>query len=72
MPYGMIALLAAIVLSARFVLATGASIRSKVAVSAVCLGSISIGFLQSQWALVGLLLQVTLVIGLVIHAKLHS
>lgn len=72
MPYGTIALLAAIILSARFILATDASVRLKVVVSAVCLASISIGFLQPQWALVGLLLQVTLVIGLVIHAKFHS
>lgn len=72
MPYGTIALLAAIILSVRFVLATDASLRSKVVVSAVCLGSIAIGFLRPQWALFGLLLQVVLVVGLVIHAKLQS
>jgi hypothetical protein len=72
MPYGIIALLAALVLSARFILATGASLRSKLAVSAICLVSIAVGFLLPQWALAGLLLQVALVIGLAIHAKLQQ
>jgi hypothetical protein len=71
-PYGLIALLAALISSAWFVLATEASHRSKVAVTIICLGSLATGFLMPQLALPGLLLQVVLVIGIVLYAKVNA
>lgn len=71
MPYGTIALIAAITLSARFVFATDALRGWKRVVVLACPTSIAVGYVQPQWALFGLLLQAVLVVGLVIHAKLR-
>lgn len=72
MPYGLIALLAALISTGWFVVATHASPRSKIMASVLCLGSLATGFLLPQWAIIGLLLQVFLVIGIALYAKLHA
>lgn len=72
MPYGLIAVLAALIASGWFVLATGASLRSKIVVSTLCLSSLAIGILLPQWALGALLVQVLLVIGIALYAKAHA
>ncbi len=71
MPYGLIAVLAALISSGWFVLATEASHRSKLVVSILCLSSLVIGFLLPQWALGALLVQALLVIGIAFYAKTH-
>lgn len=72
MPYGLIALLAAVVSSGWFLLATDASARSKAMVSLLCVGSLAIGFASPRWALAGLLAQVLLVIGIALYAKVRA
>ncbi len=72
MPYGLIALVAAVISSAWFISATEASRPSKVAVAIACLSSLAIGFLAPQLTLVGLLLQVLLVIGIALYAKTRA
>lgn len=72
MPYGLIAVLAALISSGWFVLSTGASYRSKLVVSILCLSSLAIGFLLPQWALAAMLVQVLLVIGIALYAKAHA
>lgn len=71
MPYGLIALLAAIISSAWFVLATGASPGAKIAVAILCLVSLAMGFMFPEWWLPTLLIQAFLVIGIVLYAKAH-
>jgi hypothetical protein len=72
MPYGLIALLAALASSAWFISATQASRPSKFAVAILCLIPLAIGVLAPRLALVGLLLQVMLVIGIALYAKMHA
>jgi hypothetical protein len=72
MPSGLIALVAVLIASGWFVMATQASRRSKIMVSILCLGSLAIGFFLPQWALGGLLLQVFLVIGITLYARAHQ
>ena len=71
MPYALISLLAALVATGWFVLVTNASSTSKVLVAAVCVCSLICRFSLPQWELIGLLLQVLLVIGIVLYAKVH-
>jgi hypothetical protein len=72
MPYGLIAVLVALISSGWFVVATEAYLRSKLVVSILCLSSLAIGFLLPQWALAALLVQVLLVIGVALYAKAHA
>jgi hypothetical protein len=72
MPYGLIAVLAALLSSGWFVMATGSSYRSKLVVCILCLSSLAIGFLLPQWALGALLVQVMLVICIALYAKAHA
>jgi hypothetical protein len=72
MPYGLIAVLAALISCGWFALATEASHRSKLGVSILCLSSLAIGFLLPQWALGAMFIQVLLVIGVVLYAKAHA
>lgn len=69
MPYGTIALLAALAATGWFMVATNASHRAKLLALFVCAGSLAIGFWLPQRWLVGLLLQAFLVIGIVFYAK---
>ena len=71
MPYGLIALFAALISSAWFVLSTEASRPSKIVVTVVCLSSVATAFLSPQLALAGLVLQALLVIGISLYAKSH-
>lgn len=71
MPYALISLLVASVATGWFVLATDASAGSKVLLSAVFMCSLALRFSFPQWELIGLLLQVFLVIGIVLYAKVH-
>jgi hypothetical protein len=71
MPYALIALLAALIATGWFVLVTNASPASKILVAAVCACSLVCRFSFPQWELIGLLLQVVLVIGIVLYAKVH-
>jgi hypothetical protein len=71
MPYALIAVLAALAATGWFALATGASSGAKALVAAACACSIALPYLFPQWALVGLLLQALLVIGVVLYAKMH-
>jgi len=69
MPYGLMALLAALAATGWFLLATQASLFSKALAAATCLLSLVLLVLLPQWGLMGLLLQVALVIGVVLYAK---
>ena len=69
MPYGAIALIAALVATGWFVAATGASRLSKGMVLALCLASLVMGYVVPRWWLAGLLVQVVLVIGISLYAK---
>lgn len=71
MPFSLIALLAALLATAWFALVTEASTGSKLFVAAVCICSLAFKFSFPQWELVGLLLQVLLVIGVILYAKVH-
>ena len=71
MPFTLIALLAALLATAWFVFVTEASLGSKIFVFAVCMCSLAFRFSFPQWELVGLFLQVLLVIGVVLYAKVH-
>jgi hypothetical protein len=72
MPYGLIAVLAALISCGWFVLATEASHRSKLVVSSLCLSSLTTGFLLPEWSLATLLVQVLMVIGIALYAKAHA
>ena len=72
MPFATIALLAALGATGWFVLATDASRGWKAVVAAACLCSLAIRHVVPQWWLAGLLLQVVLVIGVALHAKVRA
>ena len=71
MPYGLLALLASLAATGWFLLATKASVLSRALAAAACLLSLLLVFVLPQWGLIGLLLQVALVIGIALYAKVH-
>ena len=72
MPYGLILLIVLVLVTGRFVIASGASTRAKSVVAIACVSSIVAPLVLPQWHLVSLLTQVMLVIGLVLHSKVHG
>lgn len=72
MPYALFATLLVSALSVHFMLRADAYPRTKMLVGVAWLVSVLVPYLIPQWALAGTLLQVVLVIGLLLHAKLHA
>ena len=72
MPYALLATLLVSALSVHFMLRADAFPRTKTLVGIAWLVSVLVPYLIPQWALAGTLLQVVLVIGLLLHAKLHA
>ncbi|MGA9422202.1 MAG: hypothetical protein WBW61_07550 [Rhodanobacteraceae bacterium] len=69
---GTLALISALLACAYFVVASDASGHAKFIVTVLFLASLAIEYLLPQWALAGLLLQVALVVGVLMHAKATS
>ena len=72
MPYALLATLLVSALSVHFMLRADAFLRTKTLVGIAWLVSVLVPYLIPQWALAGTLLQVLLVIGLLLHAKLNA
>lgn len=72
MPYTLLASLLASVLSIRFLLSADAYPRSKACVGVAWVVSLVLPHAVPSWALAGVLLQVVLVIGVLMHARVHA
>ncbi len=67
-----IALIASLLLCAYFVIAGDASVRAKAIVGALFLVSVAMEYRLHRWGLAGLLLQIALAIGVLMHMKARS
>jgi hypothetical protein len=72
MPYGLIALIASVVLGVRYLAVEEASGGSKAAVAAIVAGGLIIWWRYPQWLLVGILLQVAVSIYVLIYLKVRA
>ena len=71
MPFAPITLLAALIATAWFAFVTSASRTAKVFVTSLCVCSLALKSSLPGWELAGLLLQVVLVIGVSLYAKVQ-
>jgi len=72
MAYGLISLVASVILGVRYVASEDASGGSKFAVGSIVASGLLIWWLYPQWLLVGTILQVAVSIFVLIHFKVHA